>query len=72
MSSVRRFRPSVEFMDARIVPSSPSTSDPTGAGTSPSTSPLVNTNNLTTAPSVEGANLLIIAPTSINVTSTLC
>lgn len=68
-----RFRPSVEFMCARIVPSTTGVNDPTADGSNISTTPIVDTNDLTTAPTVEDSNLLIIEPTTTTTTtSTLC
>jgi hypothetical protein len=69
MRTVRRFFPSVELMSTRILPSSIGVGDPTTAGSSPS--PLIDIND-PAGPSVQNANLLIIAPTNINTTSTLC
>lgn len=73
MRTRRRFRPSVEVMFARIVPGGTSINDPGAAGSSPATTPIVDTNDLTTAPNVNDANLQIIQPSTLaNPTTTLC
>ncbi|MHB1556554.1 MAG: hypothetical protein ACYC61_03620 [Isosphaeraceae bacterium] len=74
MRTRRRFLPSVEFMCARIVPSTTGVNDPTADGANIPTTPIVDTNDLSTAPTVDDANLLIIAPTTTttNPTSTVC
>ncbi len=72
MRTRRRFRPSVEFMCVRIAPST-GVNDPTADGSTISTTPIVDTNDLSTAPTVGDATLQIIAPsTSPTPTSTVC
>jgi hypothetical protein len=72
MRTSRRFRPSFEYMSARIAPSSGAVGDPTAAGSAPDTTPIINPDDLTTAPTAGDANLLIIAPTTSSPVSTVC
>lgn len=74
MRTRRRFLPSVESMCTRIVPSTIGVNDPTADGSNISTTPIVDTTELSSGPNVDDANLLIIAPTTTttNPTSTVC
>jgi hypothetical protein len=59
-------------MSARIAPSNAAFGDPTAAGSVPATTPIINPDDLTTAPTVGDANLLIIAPTTSSPVSSIC
>lgn len=73
MRARRRFRPSVEFMSVRIVPSTVGVNDPLAPGSTPPTTPVLDTGDLTTAPNVDDTNIQIIEPITVsNPTSTLC
>lgn len=73
MRKSRRFFPSVEFMSARIAPSSAVAGDPTTPGSAPDTSPIVNLDDPTTGPTGDDATLIIIEPvTSPTSGSTVC
>jgi hypothetical protein len=67
MRTSRRFRPMFEYMSARIAPSTATAIDPTEDGTVPETTPVVDPDDPTTAPSGSTTGGLIISPAPITV-----
>jgi hypothetical protein len=69
MRTSRRFRPTFEFMSARIAPSTAGAIDPNEDGAVPDPTPVVNPEDPTTAPTGTPSGGLIISPSPVSVTN---